>query len=840
VAENAATSTVIYTAVATDVDAGQTRTYSLSGTDAALLDINSTSGAVSLKASANFETKASYSFNVIATDNGTGSLTATQAVTVNVTDVNENPVITSGTSATAIEKLPATTLIYQTAATDVDAGQSQTYSISGGADQAKFQINSTTGALTFVNSPKFNQPVDADGNNVYQLEISASDGQGGTDVRQLAVTVVSDIDGDGLPDTNDDDIDNDGKLNSIEDPVLNALGTGTGDGNGDGIQDRSQLNVVSLPTIATSGGTARYATLVVPEQYTLSNVSNSAAPSTMGRSIRPAIGQFDFSVGGVTPGGSVTLSLYVEKSLNMNSFYKQDASGKWVNIATGVSTVGSKTKIDFSITDGGIFDADRTVNGVIVDPGVPAQMLPLIQSNGGDVTAVLNVKENQTAVTTVSASAFGNVVYSISGGADRSRFQIDQQTGVLTFVAPENFEAAADAGADNRYEVLVSATDANGTDTQSVTVVLQNVNESPTGNLKVSGRPEVGTTLTVEDTLVDPDGARQDAVFTWRDSDGNILGTGTSLLLKQAQVGKQINVTLTYRDPSGETETHRAQLSDIVIALPVSQPQTTEPAAPPPSAPLVSPVIQPSGQVVVDSGSAFLPPNSPLNGGTQPGQQSSLVSNPGAPNPVPNTPSSLPTSSGQGGPGVNDAPIFTRSNEGGFQVQVVPSTTGTGGLSLALPPSDLAIEAGGRLQIQLPSQTFTHTNPNASVQLFASKSDGSALPSWIRFNPSTGQFDMTPPPGFRGVVEVRIVARDQIGKQAQTTMKIAVGADAPRTVEPASRPGADARDVIQVEPIKLGRANLSDQLKVASRPLGSSERLVALTKAVQVVNQRRV
>jgi hypothetical protein len=152
----------------------------------------------------------------------------------------------------------------------------------------------------------------------------------------------------------------------------------------------------------------------------------------------------------------------------------------------------------------------------------------------------------------------------------------------------------------------------------------------------------------------------------------------------------------------------------------------------------------------------------------------------------------------------------------------------------------LAIEAGGRLQIQLPSQTFTHTNPNASVQLFASKSDGSALPSWIRFNPSTGQFDMTPPPGFRGVVEVRIVARDQIGKQAQTTMKIAVGADAPRTVEPASRPGADARDVIQVEPIKLGRANLSDQLKVASRPLGSSERLVALTKAVQVVNQRRV
>lgn len=115
--------------------------------------------------------------------------------------------------------------------------------------------------------------------------------------------------------------------------------------------------------------------------------------------------------------------------------------------------------------------------------------------------------------------------------------------------------------------------------------------------------------------------------------------------------------------------------------------------------------------------------------------------------------------------------------------------------------------------------------------------DGSALP-WMKFN-SSGQFDMTPPPGLRGVPEVKLL-RETNPKQALTTMKITVGVDARRSVEPPIRPRANASDLIEVEPISFGRANLSEQLKMASRPLGSSERLAALSKAVQVVNQRRV
>ncbi|MGB0944324.1 MAG: cadherin domain-containing protein, partial [Marinomonas sp.] len=93
VTENAATSTVIYTATATDAES-DTINYSLTGTDAALLSINTVTGEVTLNVSADYETKSSYSFNVIATDNGTGNLNSSQAVTVSVSDVNDSVIIT--------------------------------------------------------------------------------------------------------------------------------------------------------------------------------------------------------------------------------------------------------------------------------------------------------------------------------------------------------------------------------------------------------------------------------------------------------------------------------------------------------------------------------------------------------------------------------------------------------------------------------------------------------------------------------------------------------------------------------------------------------------------------
>ena len=91
IAENMAASTVLYTVTGTDRDAGQALTYSLIGADANLLDINPNTGAVTLKAAANFEAKNSYSFNVVVIDSGSDNLSHTQAVTIAITDANDAP-----------------------------------------------------------------------------------------------------------------------------------------------------------------------------------------------------------------------------------------------------------------------------------------------------------------------------------------------------------------------------------------------------------------------------------------------------------------------------------------------------------------------------------------------------------------------------------------------------------------------------------------------------------------------------------------------------------------------------------------------------------------------------
>jgi Ca2+-binding RTX toxin-like protein len=74
-------------------------------------------------------------------------------------------------------------------ATDPDTGAILSYSISGGADAAKFAINDATGVLSFLTSPNFEAPTDADMNNVYDVIIKVSDQLGASDTQTLAVTV---------------------------------------------------------------------------------------------------------------------------------------------------------------------------------------------------------------------------------------------------------------------------------------------------------------------------------------------------------------------------------------------------------------------------------------------------------------------------------------------------------------------------------------------------------------------------------------------------------------------------------------------------------------------------
>jgi autotransporter-associated beta strand protein len=82
--------------------------------------------------------------------------------------------------------------VYTASATDAN-NDTITYSLTGGADQALFNINANSGALTFKQSPNFETPTDAGSNNVYDVVITATDTHNATNTLALAVT-VTDVD----------------------------------------------------------------------------------------------------------------------------------------------------------------------------------------------------------------------------------------------------------------------------------------------------------------------------------------------------------------------------------------------------------------------------------------------------------------------------------------------------------------------------------------------------------------------------------------------------------------------------------------------------------------------
>jgi hypothetical protein len=83
------------------------------------------------------------------------------------------PAITSASSASVIENPTSTG--YTLAATDIN-GDAISFSISGGADAALFNIDPVTGVLTFDVAPDFDNPADSNADNIYEVTLQASDG----------------------------------------------------------------------------------------------------------------------------------------------------------------------------------------------------------------------------------------------------------------------------------------------------------------------------------------------------------------------------------------------------------------------------------------------------------------------------------------------------------------------------------------------------------------------------------------------------------------------------------------------------------------------------------------
>ena len=150
--------------------------YSLTdGVDQTLFNIDPDSGAVSFKSAPNFENPTDTNHDnvyLIQVQVSDGTNLVTQNLSITVTNVNESPTITSANTASIAEN---TSFVFNVTGSDPE-GHSPLFGIVGGADQAKFTLNFLTGALSFVSPPDFEQPTDANHDNVYEVQVAISDG----------------------------------------------------------------------------------------------------------------------------------------------------------------------------------------------------------------------------------------------------------------------------------------------------------------------------------------------------------------------------------------------------------------------------------------------------------------------------------------------------------------------------------------------------------------------------------------------------------------------------------------------------------------------------------------
>ena len=189
--------------VATDVDSGDTLTYTLGGTDAASFDIDPDTGQLETKAALDYEVvpaKTSYMVTVTVTDgkDAEGNVDAeaddTITVTITVTDVNEAPEFADETATRSIAENTATDMAIGdpvAAMEDVDSDDTLTYTL-GGTDAASFDIVETSGQLQTKVALDFETQTD------YEVTVTATDTGGETDTITVTINVanVSVADGD--------------------------------------------------------------------------------------------------------------------------------------------------------------------------------------------------------------------------------------------------------------------------------------------------------------------------------------------------------------------------------------------------------------------------------------------------------------------------------------------------------------------------------------------------------------------------------------------------------------------------------------------------------------------
>ena len=581
VAENTGSGQNIGTRVsATDANTGDTLTYTLGGADAASFSIDGTNGQLQTKAALDYEAKTSYSVTITVSDT---KLTDSINVTITVTNVNEAPNFTEGSSATrAIAENTAseTNIGSAVTATDPDRGDTLTYTL-GGADAASFSINGTSGQL------QTKAALDYEAKSSYSVTITVSDGEL-TDSIDVTIN-VTDVDENRAPSfaegtsttravaentgsgqdigtmVSATDADNDTLTYSLSGADADSFSIVNTSGQ---LQTKAALDyetkVSYTVIVSVSDGNGGSDSITVT--ITVTDVNENRAPVfTDGSSTTRAVaentgsGQDIGSAVSATDPDSDALT-YTLGGTDAASFSIDDTNGQLQTSAALDYETKAAYTVRITVSDGELTDSiDVTIN--ITD--VNENRAPVFTDGSATTRSIAeNTASGQNIGTMVSATDAntGDTLTYTLGGADAASFSIDGTNGQL------QTKAALDYETQTAYTVTITVSDTKLTDTIDVTITVTNVNEAPSftegssATRTIAENTASGTNIDTTVAATDVD-ANTTLTYTLGGADAasfTIDGTNGQLRTNAAlnyETKTSYSVTITVSDSEGGTDT---------------------------------------------------------------------------------------------------------------------------------------------------------------------------------------------------------------------------------------------------------------------------------------------
>ena len=578
VAEDAQTGASVGHVQAQDED-GDDPTYTLEGTDGASFSIDSFSGELTVKARLDYETKPTYSMTVRASDPSGRSNTA--AVTITVTDVEEEGVVTLSSQQPRVDVALTASL------EDPDGsvtGLTWTWEKSSDKDNWTPITSATSDFYT---------PVDADQSNYLRATASYTDGEGsGKSAKAVSDNAVKHPNrAPTFPSQNQKqtrEVPEDTTANQpiggpveADDPDSDRLTYTLGGTNASSfnivtesgqLQTRAALNFENKPSYSvtvTARDTSReFATVTVTI-----NVTNVEEPGTV-----------TLTAGQPRVGRRLTASLTDPDVIVSSSVTWQWASANsstptsWDDISGATSAsytpkpadVGIYLRAKASYNDGhgnGKSAEAKTANAVR-----EANRAPVFSSATDTRSVAEKTSPGHSIGNPVTAADpdRDTLTYSLSG-TDAGSFGIAGSTGQLQTKARLDYETK------HSYTVTVTATDTSSlSDSITVNITVTNVDEEGSVTLS-SQQPLAGTGLTA--TLSDPDKSISGVRWRWARSDTNggtytgISGaTSASYTPAAGDVGKYLRITATYTDGHGGGKSAETELANAVGAATANRP----------------------------------------------------------------------------------------------------------------------------------------------------------------------------------------------------------------------------------------------------------------------------